>query len=90
MSLTAFVKQPEVVAKLKPLRPKGPRTLKIEQKVPPRTKKYMLVGVAFDYFFRFELKRLKPNVIERQWVAERALELIRYETSDGGVIRGDW
>jgi hypothetical protein len=48
MSLTSFVKLPEVVAKIKPLRPKLPRKIDAPLKVPLRTKRYRLLGTPFD------------------------------------------
>jgi len=39
---------------------------------PPLTKHYKMIGMAFDYLFRFYLKRLNPQAIERdQWTAEQ-------------------
>jgi len=39
---------------------------------PPLTKHYKLIGMAFDYLFRFCLKRLNPQSIERErWIAEQ-------------------
>jgi hypothetical protein len=40
---------------------------------PPLSNRYTLVGTAFDYLLRFYLKRLNPDAIERQWVAEYCL-----------------
>jgi hypothetical protein len=40
---------------------------------PSQTNRYSLVGTAFDYLFRFFLKRLNPGAIERPWVAESVL-----------------
>ena len=68
------------------MRPKGPRTLKVELKAPPRTKNYMLVGVAFDYLFRFEMQRLNPSVIARKWVAEHSLARVRWESPTGSLV----
>lgn len=76
MSLTSFVSMPEVKAKLKPLRPKLPRILGVPLKVAPRSKRYMLVGTAFDYLLRFELQRRAPHAISGGWVAEYAPEII--------------
>lgn len=85
MSLTSFVKMPDVKAKLKPLRPKFPRKLSVPLKVEPRSKRYMLVGTAFDYLLRFELQRLAPQAISEHWVAEYAPEIICKETDSISV-----
>ena len=34
------------------------------------TRKYALVGTAFDYYLRFRIKRLNPQAVERTWIAE--------------------
>jgi hypothetical protein len=41
-------------------------------KVEPRSKRYMLVGTAFDYLLRFELQRRAPHAISERRVAESA------------------
>lgn len=51
---------------------------------PPRTKHYIIVGIAFDYLMRFCLQRLNPKAITRSWVAEHALE----EVKDNKVLFG--
>lgn len=85
MSLTSFVGMPDVKAKLKPLRPKLPRRLSAPVKVEPRSKRYMLVGTAFDYLLRFELQRRAPHAISERWVAESAPEIIWRKTDSGSV-----
>jgi hypothetical protein len=72
MSLTQFVKRPEVLAKIKALRPKPPRGIDAPLRVPLRTKRWMLLGTAFDYLLRFELQRRAPHAITRRWAAEDA------------------
>ncbi|MGC9037825.1 MAG: hypothetical protein ACP5IK_03920, partial [Candidatus Micrarchaeia archaeon] len=42
----------------------------------PRTKNYSLVGTAFDYLFRSELKRLHPEAIENKFIAEYSILLV--------------
>lgn len=70
MSLTTLITEPEVRAQLKKMirRPgfDGERKLL----APPLTKHYSLVGTAFDYIFRFYLKRVNPLAVERShWVS---------------------
>ena len=72
MSLTKLIAEPEVKAQLSKLicRPvfDGGRKLL----APALTKHYPIMGTAFDYLFRFYLKRLNPQAIERdRWVAEK-------------------
>lgn len=42
----------------------------------PRTKNSSLVGTAFDYLFRSELKRLHPGAIEYKFIAEYSILLV--------------
>lgn len=76
MSLTSFVGMPDVKDKLKPLRPKLPRKLNVPLKAEPRSKRYMLVGTAFDYLLRFEFQRRAPHAVSEGWIAENALEIV--------------
>lgn len=76
MSLIRFVGLPEIRQRLEeqfvmpPL--KTPDNIKVE----PKTKSYGLIGTAFDYLFRFRLKRLNPTASTKRWVAEIALNLL--------------
>lgn len=42
----------------------------------PKTKNYSLVGTAFDYLVRSELKRLHPEAIENGFIAENSIALV--------------
>lgn len=77
MSLTSFLKIPEVRKEfLNTFEFKSPM-LSAQLKAPPQTKNYSLVGTAFDYLLRFHLERLNHNSITRPWVAEGAVELTK-------------
>jgi hypothetical protein len=76
MSITHFLKMPDVRAKLKPLRPGPLRKIAGALTVEPRSKRYMVVGTAFDYLLRFELQRRAPHAVARCWVAESAPDSI--------------
>lgn len=54
---------------------------------PPKTTNSRLVGVAFDYLFRFYLERLNglPYDRENQWVAEKAKNIL-FESCEGTQI----
>ena len=82
MSLTTFVDQDEVAARLRAFVPDMPRTFSIPIKVEPRTTNYSRVGTAFDYLLRFEIQRRAPYAQARSWVAESAL----VHLEKGGVI----
>jgi hypothetical protein len=85
MSLTSFVKTPDVIEKIKPLRPKLPRKISATLKVQPRSNRYTLVGTAFDYLLRFELNRRAPHAIAERWVAENAPIEIGWSDEKGSV-----
>jgi len=44
---------------------------------PPRTQNYALVGTAFDYLLRLELKRRNPQAIEGEYTAVLSYNLIK-------------
>jgi hypothetical protein len=85
MSLTSFLNLPDVAAKLKPLRPNLPRKLSASLQIEPRSKRYMLVGTAFDYLLRFELQRRAPHAASERWVAESAPDRVWRKTDSGSI-----
>jgi hypothetical protein len=76
---------PDVLAKVTPLRPKLPRKIGAPLKAEPRSKRYMLIGTAFDYLLRFEAQRRAPHAVTERWVAEYAPNIIWRKTDKGGV-----
>lgn len=42
----------------------------------PQTKHYPHVGTAFDYLMRFYLKRINPDAVTKEWVAESVINLV--------------
>jgi hypothetical protein len=76
MSLTSYVKLPEVRERLKPFRIKPPRSIGASLKVEPKTKNYGIIGRAFDYLLRFELQRRAPHAKARSLVAEKAPNIL--------------
>jgi hypothetical protein len=89
MSLTRFIKMPEVKKKIRILRPKITKRIPENIKVVPKSNDYMLIGTAFDYLFRFEILRLVPYAKEESWIAEKSLELIQ-QKNDKGTHRKDY
>lgn len=75
MSVTTFITQKEHVAKLKVLRPPPPRAIGAPLLIPPRSKRFGLIGTAFDYLLRFEIERWAPHAKTKRWVAQSAAEL---------------
>ncbi len=87
MSLTGFVKMADVKAKLKPLHPVLLPKIDTALSVEPRSKRYMVVGSAFDYLLRFELHRRAPHAGVRCWTAESVPDGIwRSDNKGGGFI----
>jgi hypothetical protein len=76
MSLINFVSLPEIRHGLEEefTMPslKTPDNIRVE----PKTKNYGLTGTAFDYLFRFKLRRLNPTALIKRWVAEIALNFL--------------
>lgn len=84
MSLTSFIKIPEVKALFQKEFPLSKTVLQGEMKAAPVTKNYPLVGTAFDYLFRFYLERENPKCVTKQWVAENSLALLEQTIDDHG------
>ena len=84
MSLTSFIKIPEVKALFKNEFPLKQTRLTGEMKAIPVTKNYPLVGTAFDYLFRFFLEYTNPNCITKPWVAEHSLGLLEHAVEEYG------
>lgn len=82
MSLTDFVSVPEIRHELE--RQFTMPSLKTPNKilVEPKTKSYWLIGTAFDYLFRFKLRRLNPSALTKRWVAETALNSLPQDYDD--------
>ena len=76
MSLSSFLDQPDVMAAVKPLRPKTPRKIDVPLRVEPRSDRYIMVGTAFDYLLRFEFQRRAPHAVAETWVAEDSCNLL--------------
>ncbi len=87
VSLKAFIQQPAVKDKIKPLRPPPPRAIPVPLRVEPPEGQCRgdagIVGGAFDYLLRFELQRRAPHAVASQWVAETAADKLWSESSPG-------
>ena len=74
MSLTSFLSNNQDVRdRFRQQFNKPPLATDKDLLAPPLSNRYTLVGTAFDYLLRFYVKRLNPDAIERQWVAEHCL-----------------
>lgn len=77
MSLTSFLKIPNIRGEFKNTFPFKAPKLSGELLAPPQTKSYSLIGTAFDYLLRFHIERLNPNALKTSWVAETAVALVK-------------
>lgn len=75
MSLTSFIKIPDVREKLSEIVKKPNIKLDADIKAIPLTKNYSLIGTAFDYLLRFVLESNFKS-ISTKWVAEESIELL--------------
>lgn len=82
MSLTSFLKIPNVRAKFAETFPFKAPKLSGDLLAPSQTKNYSLIGTAFDYLLRFQIERLNPNTLKRSWVAESGVELARNQPKE--------
>jgi len=77
MSLTSFLRIKDVNKRFTQEFPRRPKfDLKKEILAPSITRRFSLVGTAFDYLMRFYLKCHYPDAIAQRWVAESALKRI--------------
>lgn len=73
MSLSTFLARPDVRRKFREEFPKPKLTADSILLAPPLSKRYSLVGTAFDYLLRVYLERRNPRVLQRRWIAEAGL-----------------
>jgi hypothetical protein len=90
MSLTSFIARKDVRAKCGGIRPKFPRKIPSPILVPPKTKNGSIIGTAFDYLLRIEIKRRAPWADGSHWVADNVVmvaELYRGSELDRERLR---
>ena len=73
MSLTSFLRNKDVRERFRQEFQKPRFSAKKDLLAPPLTKRYSLIGTAFDYLLRFYLKRLNPDAVTKRWVAELSI-----------------
>lgn len=76
MSLTSFLKNQDVKRRFSQEFAMPHIVLEGELKAPPLSKRYSLVGTAFDYLLRFYIEWLNPGAITAPWVAEMVFSLM--------------
>jgi hypothetical protein len=82
MSLSSFLEKKDVKDRFRTEFNKPRFSVKKELRGPPRSKRYSLVGTAFDYLLRFYLQHIHPEAVRWQWVAEKGLSALARETLD--------
>lgn len=87
MSLTLFLRHKDVKKRFQEEFKKPRFTVKKPLLAPPLSKRYGLVGTAFDYLLRFQIERLNKNAISYKWVAENVPHL--FLSSITAVYNGD-
>ena len=77
MSLTSFLGYKDVKERFQEEFQTARFTLNKDLLAPPLSKRYGLVGTAFDYVLRFYVERLNPNAISEKWIAERGVDRLK-------------
>jgi hypothetical protein len=75
MSLSSFLEKSDVRARFRQEFSKPKLVENRNLLAPPLTVNYRLIGTAFDYLMRFQLKARNPQAIEQYWVAEDSVRL---------------
>jgi len=86
MSLTSFLKNKDIKERFRQEFPRPEFKLKKETLAPPVTRRYSLVGTAFDYLMRFYLKHINPDAVTTRWVAESWLRALAWKIPDLELI----
>jgi hypothetical protein len=73
MSLITLVKERDVADQIGRVFKRPRLEASVPLLVPPGSRRFTLVGTAFDYLLRFYIKRINPFAVDRKWVAEGAL-----------------
>lgn len=73
MSLSSFLRNKDVRERFRQEFQKPRFSVKKDLLAPPLTKRYSLVGTAFDYLLRFYVQYLNPDAVTRRWVAELSI-----------------
>ena len=82
MSLTSFLKIPNVKAEFAKTFPFKSPKLSGDLLAPPQTKHYSLIGTAFDYLLRFHIERLNPDTLKTSWIAELGVAMTKNQPEE--------
>lgn len=86
LSLSDFIKLPDVKAKLKQEVEKPRFSEDKTLLAPVITSDPQKIGIAFHYLMRFYAKYLNPNAAYSNWVAEKSLELLEIYKDDDTIL----
>ncbi len=86
LSLSSFIKLPEVKTKLREEFEKPPFSEKRTMLAPVLTSDTSRIGIAFDYLMRFYANYVNSNAVSSDWVAEKALERLNEIKDNKAVI----
>jgi hypothetical protein len=75
MSVHSVIRGQANIARFKPFRPQGRRKITPPLVAVPKSNRSSLVGPAFDYLLRFELKRRMPYAVVRDLVSPAIVAL---------------
>jgi hypothetical protein len=76
MSLTTLLKNQALIERFKQELECPKLDVNYKLLAPPVTRRYPLVGTAFDYLLRFHIRRINPIAITQPWVAEIGAALV--------------
>src|SRR3990170_6527477 len=86
MSLTSLVNKVEIKQRFKQEFSNFPPLSQKPIIITPKSTRYVLIGIAFDYLFRFFLESINPHAKTWDWVAKSALPYL--DTSPIGWKKG--
>jgi len=73
MNLTSFLENKDVRERFRQEFEMPRLAVKKEILAPPLSKRYSLIGTAFDYVIRFYIERVNPGAVTTRWVAEGSI-----------------
>ena len=80
MSLTSFLQEPDVRQRFRQEFNKPISRISKDLLAPPRSKRYSLVGTAFDYLLRFHIQRQNRVTDQQPWVAEASISILQNQS----------
>ena len=88
MSLTSILKEKDMRAMFRERFPLPRTRIDSPLLAPPITRRYSAVGTAFDYLLRFRVKSIFPNARTCRWIAEEAVDTIKFKSGRYARVDG--